>query len=115
MPISDLCLIMYFMHMYFLFMKSKQLNPTVLGYAETPDGHFRRVQNESPRFTASAHHRPLEHFDRMQPATRLIGTFTRKVSLTFIYLFIYLFTYLFILLQQSRSSFKVLQSTIKIK
>ena len=72
----------------FLFIKGKQFNPTVLGYAQTPEGHFRRVQNESIRFNASAHHRPLEHFDRMQPATRLIGTFTRKVSLTFIYLFI---------------------------
>ena len=86
---------MYFMHMYFLFIKCKEFNPTVLGYAQTPERHFRRVQNESIRFNASAHHRPLEHFDRMQPATRLIGTSTRKVSLTFIYLFIYLFIIIF--------------------
>ena len=69
------------MHMCFLFIKGKQFNLTVLGYAKTPEGHFRRVQNKSIRFNASAHNRPLEHFDRMQPATRLTGTFTRKVSL----------------------------------
>jgi len=80
------------MHMYFLFMKGKQSNPTVLGYAQTPEGHFRRVQNESIRFTASVHHRPLEHFDRMQPATRLMELL-HEVSL--IFLFIYLFIYLF--------------------
>ena len=43
------------------------------------------------RFNASAHHRPLEHFDSMQPATRLIKTFPRKVSLTFIYLLFFFY------------------------
>ena len=38
-------------------------------------------------YNVSGHLRPSGHFDRMQPATRLCGTLTRKVSLTFIFFF----------------------------
>ena len=75
-------------------LKGKQFNPTVLGYAQTREGHFKRVQNESIRFNASAHHRPLEHFNRMQPATTLIGNLHTKGE-SYIYLFIYLFIYFY--------------------
>jgi len=57
-------------------------------------------------FNVRGHLRPSGHFDGMQPAIRLCGTLTRKVSPTFIFYF---------LVKRSLSSFKLLQSTIKIK
>ena len=56
-------------------------------------------------FNVSGHLRPSGHFDRMQPATRLRGTLTRKMNLTFIS---------FCLVKCSLSSFKLFQSTIKV-
>ena len=52
-------------------------------------------------FNVCGHLRPSGHFDRIQPATRLCPILTRKVSL--------------FLVKLSLSSFKLLQSTIKIK
>ena len=52
----------------------------------------------------SGHLRPAGHFDRMQPATRLCGTLTRKVSLLF-----------YFLVERSLTLFKLLQSTMKSK
>ena len=52
----------------------------------------------------SGHLCPSGHFDRMQPATRLCGTLTRKASLLF-----------YFLVERRLTLFTSLQSTMKIK